>query len=190
MSIVIIAFSNAPKVSPEALQREKKLDEMLEKKVHGTLMQSRLSQLWSASSAAALFAAGTRIFHHRVFFTLLNVDILSREEAPTKQIISYVMHMLSQEDDIDGLPPGGGLVSKWVIAALWLWRLHSCCSCCAVRSVCWTITLSLQMVKSRGNSEENKTFSSTWRKFCLFSECITTTRKHSSFIFFRIENEL
>ena len=36
MSIVIIAFSNAPKVSQEALQREKKLDEMLEKKVHGT----------------------------------------------------------------------------------------------------------------------------------------------------------
>ena len=38
MSIVIIAFPNAPKVSPEALQREKKLDETLEKKVHGAFL--------------------------------------------------------------------------------------------------------------------------------------------------------
>ena len=35
MSIVIIAFEGAPKVSDEALQKEKELDEKLEEKVKG-----------------------------------------------------------------------------------------------------------------------------------------------------------
>ena len=100
MSIVIIAFPNAPKVSPEALQREKKLDETLEKKVHGSFL--RLCSLFQNSYLSLSFLC---------FFVFV-LEILNREEAPSKQIISYVMHMLSQEEEMDGLPPGGGLVAK------------------------------------------------------------------------------
>lgn len=74
MSIVIIAFDNAPKISEEAQRKETELDSLLETKVK---------------------------------------EILESDEAPTKQLVSYTMHVLSQADDIQGLPPGGGLISKW-----------------------------------------------------------------------------
>ena len=58
------------------------------------------------------------VLNQNSFFIILYIifvvvlEILNREEAPSKQIISYVMHMLSQEEEMDGLPPGGGLVAK------------------------------------------------------------------------------
>ena len=103
MSIVIIAFPNAPKVSPEALQREKKLDETLEKKVHGTFL---------LNVPRFVHCFKPKIFLYHFVFVVVVLEILNREEAPSKQIISYVMHMLSQEEEMDGLPPGGGLVAK------------------------------------------------------------------------------
>ena len=50
---------------------------------------------------------------------------------PSKQIVSYVMHMLSQGGDIEGVPPGGGLVSKSVIS--WLYSLICTCKLVLLR---------------------------------------------------------
>jgi protein phosphatase 1B len=71
MSIVIVAFEGAPKVSEEAKQKEAELDARLESKVRD------------------LIQAG----------------------PPEAAMLQYVMHLLAVED-IDGLPPGGGLNAK------------------------------------------------------------------------------
>lgn len=71
MSIVIVAFDGAPKVSDEAKQKEAELDSRLESKVR---------------------------------------DIIE-SGPPEAAMLQYVMHLLAVED-IDGLPPGGGLNAK------------------------------------------------------------------------------
>jgi len=71
MSIVIVAFEAAPKVSDEAKRREAELDARLEAKIKEI------------------------------------IDVGPPEAA----MLQYVMHMLTVED-IDGLPPGGGLNAK------------------------------------------------------------------------------
>ena len=72
MSIVIVAFEGAPKVSEDAKKKEAELDATLEAKVE---------------------------------------EILAQSEPPDAAVTPYVMHMLAVED-IDGLPPGGGLSAK------------------------------------------------------------------------------
>lgn len=71
MSIVIVAFEAAPKISEEAKQKEVELDARLENKIK---------------------------------------DII--EDIPHDSgLLQYVMHMLAT-DDIEGLPPGGGINAK------------------------------------------------------------------------------
>lgn len=71
MSIVLIAFPGAPKVSEEAIRKEKELDTRLENKIKEILDNSH----------------------------------------PDDVNLSLVMHEL-MNDEIEGLPPGGGLSSK------------------------------------------------------------------------------
>lgn len=71
MSIVIVAFEGAPKVSDEAKQKEAELDARLETKVR------------------EIIQAG----------------------PPEAAMLQYVMHLLAVED-IEGLPPGGGINAK------------------------------------------------------------------------------
>lgn len=71
MSIVLIAFPGAPKVSEEAVRKEKELDTRLENKIKEVLDYSH----------------------------------------PDDVNLSLVMHEL-MNDEIEGLPPGGGLSSK------------------------------------------------------------------------------
>ncbi|CAH1262442.1 protein phosphatase 1B-like isoform X1 [Branchiostoma lanceolatum] len=71
MSIVLLAFPNAPKVSQEAIQKEGELDERLERRIG---------------------------------------EIVNTSE-PGEVDLAYIMHVLCYEE-IEGLPPGGGLVSK------------------------------------------------------------------------------
>jgi len=39
-------------------------------------------------------------------------DIVNRADAPSSNVLGYVLHSLASEEAIDGLPPGGGLYSK------------------------------------------------------------------------------
>ncbi|XP_019647664.1 PREDICTED: protein phosphatase 1A-like isoform X2 [Branchiostoma belcheri] len=71
MSIVLLAFPNAPKVSQEAIQKEGELDDRLERRIG---------------------------------------EIVNTSE-PGEVDLAYIMHVLCYEE-IEGLPPGGGLVSK------------------------------------------------------------------------------
>lgn len=72
MSVILVAFAGAPKVSPEARDKEAKLEELLEKKV---------------------------------------VAIVEKATDKTEIDLISVMQQLSSED-IEGLPPGGGLAAK------------------------------------------------------------------------------
>lgn len=71
MSIVIVAFEGAPRVSEEAKQKEVELDKRLEGKVREIIQSG----------------------------------------PPEAAMLQYVMHMLAVED-IEGLPPGGGINAK------------------------------------------------------------------------------
>lgn len=71
MSIILMTLDGAPKVSQEAIDKEKELDSRLETKIQ----------------------------------EIVNTVEVSDIDLP------YVMHMLSSEE-IEGLPPGGGLSSK------------------------------------------------------------------------------
>lgn len=71
MSVVIVAFGGAPKVSEEAKQKEAELDSRLEVKVREIIQSG----------------------------------------PPEAAMLQYVMHMLAVED-IEGLPPGGGINAK------------------------------------------------------------------------------
>ena len=49
---------------------------------------------------------------HRVFS-----EILGQSEPPDAPLLSYIMHLLAVEE-IDGLPPGGGLSAKYALHAV------------------------------------------------------------------------
>lgn len=85
MSIVIIAFEGAPKVSETALQNEKELDKRLEKRIREI-----------AENA---------------------------DQTSDVMHLHYIMHMLSV-DEIEGLPPGGGLYAKRSTVEQIFNRLH------------------------------------------------------------------
>jgi len=72
MSIVIITFDGAPKVSEDAQKKEADLDARLETKIK---------------------------------------EILEQSDPPDAAVLPYIMHLLAIED-IEGLPPGGGLSAK------------------------------------------------------------------------------
>lgn len=72
MSIVLVAFEGAPKVSAEARRKEAELDALLETKV---------------------------------------LEIIKSSPADAT-VLQYVMHLLAIDDDIQGLPPGGGIQAK------------------------------------------------------------------------------
>jgi protein phosphatase 1B len=71
MSVIIVAFKGAPKVSDSAKAKEAELNELLEAKVK---------------------------------------DILD-SQPPETATMQYIMHLLAVEE-IEGLPPGGGICAK------------------------------------------------------------------------------
>lgn len=87
MSVVLVVFSGAPKVSPEAQQKDLQLNQILEKKVKGKVEFCSLTAITNC------------------FFFL---EILTNNHDLT---INGLFQSLSVED-IDGLPPGAGIEAK------------------------------------------------------------------------------
>lgn len=95
MSIVIVAFEGAPRVSEEAKQKEAELDSRIEAKVKQ----------------------------------------ITQSGQPEAAMLQYVMHMLAVED-IEGLPPGGGINAKRATVEEIINRLNNCNSPSPTNHVC------------------------------------------------------
>lgn len=102
MSVVLVCFSGAPKVTPEAMKREAELDKYLENRVAGRNHSAMIQ-------------------HDVVYFTLtasphpppppLSVEILKKQNDDGAPDLVHVMRTLASES-IPNLPPGGELASK------------------------------------------------------------------------------
>lgn len=58
-------------------------------------------------------------------------------------MLQYVMHLLAVED-IEGLPPGGGISAKWVLRSVMSskWPMHLSCCEDAILTDIWSEILS------------------------------------------------
>ena len=96
MSIIIIAFQGAPKVSDESIQKDQELEKTLKEKVNGTRVYQRHLFVIIACYLVTNFIS---------FAAAMVVGHEDEIDLPT------VFQQLLDED-IEGLPPGGGLYAK------------------------------------------------------------------------------
>lgn len=91
MSVVLVTFPGAPKVSPEAQRKDKELKEVLEKKVQGK------------------FQVRTKCTKTILTLTLLFLEILAKNN--NEITLNSLIQNLSY-DSIENLPPGAGIEAK------------------------------------------------------------------------------
>lgn len=103
MSVVLVCFSGAPKVSPEAVKREAELDKYLENRVEGTKYSMMIQR------DIADFTLMNTHTHARL--RPLSVEILKKQNDDGAPDLVHVMRTLASES-IPNLPPGGELASK------------------------------------------------------------------------------
>lgn len=104
ISVIIICFPGAPELSQEALQEEAALEQQIDTKVEGgyfSLKKKKESQSHTTNSISDQPLCN---------FAEIIQMMRSRNEDPD---ILYVIKFLAAEE-LPGLPPGGGLTSKWV----------------------------------------------------------------------------
>lgn len=117
MSVVLVCFPGAPKVSEEAVKKEEELDKYLEARVEGEPdSQPGLSELrFRGQTSFSLFTyleqVLEQVHHNLTGVSLLCAELLgSSGEAGVPDLVS-VLRSIGAEN-IPNLPPGGGLISK------------------------------------------------------------------------------
>lgn len=106
ISIIIVCFPGAPQVSQEALQREADLEQHIDMKVEGDWMALQKFTLTFIKLLSSCMHFSSQIVASAEIIQMMR----SKDEDPD---LLYVIKFLAAEE-IPGLPPGGGITSKWV----------------------------------------------------------------------------
>lgn len=107
ISIILVCFPGAPKVSQEALKQEAALEQHIDMKVEGELLQT--STLTFGADVVSQIIYIIHTFWLNPFTEIIQM-MRSKDEDPD---LLYVIKFLAAEE-MPGLPPGGGITSKWV----------------------------------------------------------------------------
>lgn len=104
ISVIIICFRGAPELSEEALREEAALEQRIDTKVEGDYLSFKKKKESQSHTTDSISDQPWCNFPEIIQM------MRSRDEDPD---ILYVIKFLAAED-LPGLPPGGGITSKWV----------------------------------------------------------------------------